>query len=658
MRKRNRRSSTPRGDIPSHTSGYPQENELQATPTRPPPGRIQRRSQRETARVLSPNPHAERQNRLGIQQERNDDQGPLTGLDEKMLEHAFLIYTRHFPEFDFFHHPSFLTRLDEKAVPTLLLCALLALSSRFMPEVVSLHGGPAKASRHFADYVRRNIIDHTTGPMDIHISQALLMLSLYDWGEGNSSHAWIHNGMSTRIAHGAYARCKSLSERRPANFRNSQLEEACRTVWACFLIDVMIGCGKCQASNHSLSIRGIPLPWGEDDFAFDIDSSSAVMFLDLWDPEIEPHGPLRSSSPGKMGSDQSLTLMIQGFHIWHTISTWVSTGGRKRESLASREPPWRDTSFWARSMAALKNWRASQHPNQLYSPSNMNIRVYISRGEGERFAVINLVYYLSVIFLHREYLPFAPQSINRHQGPIDPPLLSEAAPAGWWEQAAHDLFSVALSIVRIMQELDQRGLHFQTPFTCFCIFNAATTLLYAVQWPHMAVGLDSELSSLLSWSFAWLNRACKVWRLACGWYRTLQTLVQLYRQISVDPTHLVHAQHELLPTLQDNIQRLAGLENTDIPSANILLLLQRQQEQLCTSSDSRATNVNQVPSRAQGSDSFIAEDPGTQVDSDIPPHISSFQLDQDLFSNILADSSGDWLRPFVDPPFFLGDSSA
>ncbi|OGM47194.1 hypothetical protein ABOM_003899 [Aspergillus bombycis] len=584
---------------------------------------------------------------------------PLAGLDGKLLKDAFYVFLRHFPEFGFFHQPTFCILLDKGAIPTLLLCSILALSARFMPELANLHGSPEKASEYFANYTRQNIMSHAMTAMDIHTGQTLLMLSLYDWGNGDGSRAWVYNGMATRIVHGVYAQAKESAKMDMSSFKNSRLEEACRTVWACFLLDSMIGCGKCQASNFSMSTGKIPLPSGEDDFAFGNSPSSRPTFMEAWDFETNDYHPQNLSLPDKMGCDHSLVLIVQGFHIWQAISSWVSTGGRRRQSPSSREPPWRGCSFWSRSMAAVKDWRASQSPQLIFSASNINIHVYISRGEGERFAVINLLYYLNIILLHREYIPFVPHLINRPQGPVQPPLLMEEAPFGWWEKSAQDMFAAASNIIEMMRELNKGGVQFQTPFACFCVFSAASALSYATTWPYMAPGLDPQTSSsLFSWASTWLSQACKFWKVANGWYSTMLTLCQLYTQIKMDPSQILNVRRDVFVALEENIQRLAGSETLDlgdIPTANILLLLQRQQGQTEGNSEASMGGRNSF-SESNVETSQGVRDINTPIlvesgqDPLAPVHPLPFYLnsEQDLLASILSDPSGDWTRPFID----------
>lgn len=593
-----------------------------------------------------------------VEGDRTQDQDPLTNLNQKVLQRAFHIYVRQFPEFGFFHQPTFLKLLDNKAIPKSLLCGILALTARFIPELVQLYGTPWRASETFANHIRQTIMSQVATTMDINMGQTLLMLSLYDWGNGDGSRAWTYNGMATRIVHGIYAQAKESAVANGSFSNNIRLEEACRAVWACFLLDSMIGCGKCQASNFSPSISGIPLPLNEDRFAFGHGPDPRPLFLTTWDFEKNDYDPPSSiSSKDKIGCDSGLTLIIQGFYIWQSISSWVSSGGRKRETWSSQEPPWRGHSFWSRSMAALEDWRASQSPEMVYSSSNMNLDVYISRNEGERFAIVNLLYHLSLIFLYREYMPLIPHSTSHPRGPVDPPLLLEEAPAGWWERSAQLLLEAASNIVQVMQELDSRRISFQTPFTSFCVFSATTALAYAIAWPHMVPGLDYQRSSTLhSWGSAWLRQSCRLWKVSNGWYRTMLTISQVYMEVKEDPSQVANVRRDIFPELEENIQRLAGSETTDltdIPTANILLLLQRQQRLISHNNIQGSTALGTElsgmrSSRAQDISIPTGSEPGQDPLGDIRLLNSEPVLGQDLIANILSDPSGEGTSLFFD----------
>ncbi|KAK1144749.1 hypothetical protein N8T08_004760 [Aspergillus melleus] len=402
-----------------------------------------------------------------------------------------------------------------------------------------------------------------------------------------------------------------------------------------------------------MSTSEVPLPLGEDQFAFGDRGPSEQNFLRTLDPESDDYQPMEKQVLESIGGDEILGLTIRGFYIWSTISAWVSASGRRRETPSSRSPPWQNSSFWSRSMAALEDWRASQSPQLVYSPANMNIQVYISRNEGERFAMINLLYYLSLIFLHREYVPFIPHSIIRPCGPTDPPLLVQEAPAGWWDHSAQALFSAASNIIQILQQLDQRNVQFQTPFTCFCVFSAASTLLYANAWPYMAPGLDHQLSmKLYSWGSTWLHQASSVWKVSEAWYSTLVFLTQLYSRVSSDPVQFPGVSRDAFLALEENIQRLAGSEPPDssgLPAANILLTLQRQTQKV-----SRPTNNQDAKEGLQTTDSVQNTiEPSTQEarqgslsELSIPWNPNpQFNADYEFLASILSDPSADWIYP-------------
>jgi hypothetical protein len=201
-----------------------------------------------------------------------------------------------------------------------------------------------------------------------------------------------------------------------------------------------------------------------------------------------------------------------------------------------------------------------------------------------------------------------------------------------------------------MQELDSRQIYFQTPFTSFCVFSAMTTLAYAIAWPHMVPGLDGQHSlNLYTWGSAWLRRSCKLWKVSSGWYTTLLTMYQAYMQVKVDPLQHATLRRDVFPELEEDVQRLAGSETVDparIPTANILLLLQRQQRPLDNSQGSTRLDTEFAPN---GIRSLLAQDisshqqgePGQNSIGEIRLPSPEPILDQDLIANILSDPSGD-----------------
>ncbi|KAF7592235.1 hypothetical protein BBP40_000507 [Aspergillus hancockii] len=261
-------------------------------------------------------------------------------------------------------------------------------------------GSTSLLSRQFADAVRENVMSYMAQFPDINAAHMLILLSLYDWGESNGFQAWVYTGMATRMAQSMYTRMRANVKDACAD--STQREVITRTVWACFVLDCMLRCGRYGPQSPEIEVLEIPLPMSEDDFEFGIES-------------------------------------------------------------------------------ALR-----------------------------------------------------PSSLARSQ----------------------ELFEAASYITQLMQDLELRGVQFQTPFTAFCMFSAASALSYADTWPYMAPGLESAKEKYM-WSFNWLQKASGKWKIAQRWYEMLTDLSGIFTRLKTDGQHFPHIGREEFQDLHDSMHRLA-----------------------------------------------------------------------------------------------------
>lgn len=208
------------------------------------------------------------------------------------------------------------------------------------------------------------------------------------------------------------------------------------------------------------------LPTTDEDFAFgtcQVDSPTFLQTIDLQSSDAST-----TNNYSKYGSEPCFSLIIQGFNVWSAVLRLVSSGARRTASLASRDCQWRTGSPWNRSLVAIEEWRAAQSVRMHFSSTNFNLQSYILRNQGAQFAFIDLIYFVTLIFLHREFIPFIPFQNCAPSGPSQ-----------WWESSARKLFKSASDTIRLMKQLVEYGIELQAPFTCFCVFNATTVLAYA-----------------------------------------------------------------------------------------------------------------------------------------------------------------------------------
>lgn len=361
---------------------------------------------------------------------------------------------------------------------------------------------------------------------------------------------------------------EQLSDSRAQNHtapNQLQIEETRRTMWACSLIEAMLGSGKRRSLGFHSSILDMPLPTSDEDFAFNT-CRNDLNFLDALD--LEHYDPPEIQIHAGKGFEPDFSLIIQGFNIWSTLSRWISSGGRRSESPASRKSPWRKSSFWNRSLVALENWRTSQSFRMHFSVTNSNLQAYVVRNQGSRFAFVNLIYYVATMSLHREYIPFIPLQNASPCGPSEPPVIVDTAPPGWWEESARRLFQSACDTIRLMKQLRSYGIDLPAPFTCFCVFNATTALAYARKWPNMACG-ESNTADLLDWGADWLSKASEVWEIARPWCATLTEVNAFYTRLQLDGHDLAIDEHQEAMHLRDKVERLAGLDTSGSQNASI-----------------------------------------------------------------------------------------
>jgi hypothetical protein len=112
-----------------------------------------------------------------------------------MLQACDLLQT-YFPEFGFLHRPSFVDQLLAGSVQTARLHAILSVTARFMPSLVSQHGGPEAAGHFYAAKAETTVMLRVLDSPDPATVQSLLLISLHHWGACNSTRAWMLAGIS------------------------------------------------------------------------------------------------------------------------------------------------------------------------------------------------------------------------------------------------------------------------------------------------------------------------------------------------------------------------------------------------------------------------------------------------------------------------------
>ncbi|KAL4911434.1 hypothetical protein BDW74DRAFT_8310 [Aspergillus multicolor] len=425
------------------------------------------------------------------------------------------VFVHKFRELGFLHRPTFssdLKRGDSKA--RLLGSALTRLFSTASPG--DLQDDPPLIS--------------LAEPPNLYIVQTLLVISMAEWGRGNIQMAWMYGGAAIRMM----------------QLLEVSTEIHNRTFWSCFIMDRLVFSGIHQPLCLPLDTVNTHWPVPDTDYALGNANVTHHLVID----------------PFPMTLDYSYAILVQGFEIWARIHNWVVSGGRRRKDmLLDDNLPWKERSSWMTMRRQLQEWRDAQELPLQYPTSPASIATSLEKGEV--FGYINLIYFVSILFLTREYIPFLPWPTSTPIGPVDPPLLPAQAPDEWWSSQALELFKAAACITRILDDLEDEGAALKTPFAAFCNFSAATMNIYVSCFPSMNLGRSGDMTAIVDRNLAYLDKFRTTWRIGEGWWTTVQRTKSLYERHARQPERYLGKTRDDFVELEASIHGVAEPDKHD-----------------------------------------------------------------------------------------------
>ncbi|KAJ5589827.1 hypothetical protein N7450_003799 [Penicillium hetheringtonii] len=458
----------------------------------------------------------------------------LTGLSTDLVLKSLNVFVNKYPELAILHLPSFAKKhqsQDTKEIKT-LLAALLAIT-RSHPLLITF---PWESSllpkERYAEYARDRLSKSSFEAPRLEVAQALLIMTVYEWGTREFHRAWIYCGIATRIMQALnssriapYPLDSTPNQRESVSFAIEN-----RTTWACFILDRMVSSGTYNPPM---------LPWSEMEKLKVFRPLSAVEFAFGPDLVSQMNGIENNlSTPQREQTalfdiTQSFEVLVSGFDIWAQVMTFIYNDGRRAPGMcAPQNCPWASESPWSKTRHHLQTWRANQH-HRLYYPDN-SVLAHTTLGYGESFTYLNLLYYICTLMLHREYFPFMPTGLSAPRGPIDPPTLEAESPEGWWEASAFELFSAAENIACLLHDASECGAEIISPFVGFCAFSAAYMNLYVSRFPQMNLGRSQNAERNLNYCLAYLENFRQVWKLADSWLATIKNASLLYQRATAN----------------------------------------------------------------------------------------------------------------------------
>ncbi|KAL2817362.1 fungal-specific transcription factor domain-containing protein [Aspergillus granulosus] len=467
---------------------------------------------------------------------------------------------------------------------------------------------PMVASEYYATALRSRLagVDGASLAVpDLTRVQALLMLALHEWGMCRGKSAWLYVGMAIRLSQAmglpfelendVFSRDAPRSPalkmeadmfgvRRPTEPKEQTSDDEIaqetkrRTFWACFILDRCLSSGKYRPRMIRVKELGIQLP-SDNAFAF----GERVRTARLNEPagrrpqsfgsqgvqipsirqsiggfgdeklvhngsDGRPWSPVSRRKDSaeeeierwEIGADESvLSRVIRITRVWGSIAKWSCAGGRRNEQL----PPWHPDSRFYRLRSLLGDFRDGLSRNLQYSPRNTDTHI-MYKNTLPPYTVMHVLYFLSVIILHRAYVPFLPVRCSEPIGPLDEPVDKAGMPEGFWRDSARELFAAARHLMDLVVTCQERGVLVENPLVGFAIYNAAFIGIYAAHFPQM--DLDCALAPAYrvdphSQGQVQSRKVLEILRetrprlkMAAGWFRTLNRLHSYFSKVKRD----------------------------------------------------------------------------------------------------------------------------
>ncbi|KAG9304377.1 hypothetical protein G9A89_019939 [Geosiphon pyriformis] len=347
----------------------------------------------------------------------------LTELPSKeIFEHLFEIYFTHIhPIIPIIYKPTFFNKLKNKDnLSHLLLNAIFALSSRYSDhsEIKKPQEKPETVGSIFFERAKA-LLDFEYDNSRLSTVQALILLSLRDYGTGKVSRAWMYAGMSIRMAQDMGLH-RNTEKWDPINFSHEEKETRKRVFWGCFILDRISSAniGRPLAIDEQDVDASYPSEEEEDEnelLPFKMDHTDYFVSSPIFSSKsIEGLPTIKSLSiPTSSRPDATIqeskykSHCISHFNalvklceiigrIIHNIYAIRSTAKSNKESVLSILD------------SSLTLWFTTLPAHLQYNPAA------IDKPPSPVTITLHIMYYSILMLLHRPYLPATNQSHDKY----------------------------------------------------------------------------------------------------------------------------------------------------------------------------------------------------------------------------------------------------
>lgn len=596
---------------------------------------------------------------------------PLDLPDPEIQRLAVNAFFTHFSDesiFTFIHRPTLIRQLDTQTIDHEILLCILTLAGRFCDPLKALHAHDFQQTCHFYSTQLLNLIRSNPDVISLTRVQVHLMLGLHHCTQYQEQTGWMHIGTAVRMAqllHLAHlddeeplistpltTRSRITTQQRTQHEQTLiDLDIKRRTFWACVLLERLFGDGKDRPAVISLRDGDLTtrFPCPDNEFIIGKHVTTARFStkpLPVWAPDSHKRG-IENEEADLFGQ----TMRIA--ELWSLVIGYVGKGGRHND----RRCPWLPESSFGRLDEQLSEWDLNLPSHLRYSESNLVAHCMI--GQGKAYGLMHLLYFTSLLYLHRDYIPFLPPlDYNPRNGPIDGESLWHPNQSGveivppnpdWWKTSADTCFRSANAVTDMLINLSRHASRLTNPFAGYAILTAGTMHIHLWFWPLHAPYVKN-VGEYLASDTKILNELKQTWSISQQWCQALNTHYALNSfihdkdsaTVMAPPLHLVRA--GLMKII--NINANESSDQSTKPPSRILELIKKTHDIFSepwpepSSLPIPSESINHKQSQAEATDLFKVRD---RYDGDIRSHFVHDQ-ERDGESVRLPDLSqlNDW----------------
>ena len=473
----------------------------------------------------------------------------------KEIIEACMIFTTSYFQLGFIPKTSFFERIERNEVSNFLLLCILCLSARFTPCLVQRYGDAAKTTDRFITAALERVPREMYN-INLENVQALFLLSVAEWGNGDRDRSSIHMGIAVRMAAMMRLHREETYEVPPDATidRIIYAEAARRTFW-------MI-----QSQDNLHSGYNSPLPFSCEDITALLPSSESDFSFGILPAERAalPSTPPALANPSLVDSPtRSLfATLIQSHSLWGQVARRAC-----RPENAALGP----NSEYIGMVAMLKRFEDQLPVQQKWSI--WSLKVWKDLGFELAYLSVVMMIRLGNILMRRMYLENIKASIPQDSREND-------GPSGFWKPVSEELFS---NVVELYQQIEASfSMRSQTEsypaILVFPIYVCGSLALNLRQCPQLCLRLADQAAAILTRCLQVIEDLQNTWPMARRWREGLRQAAtpmsaglspvgipaMLITPSLLDPFHQAeHASPNQITSNAMNKQKEAGSESTE-----------------------------------------------------------------------------------------------